>query len=60
MFFLYKFKEAGHIRAAEVVDGLQTGEHRRLGQPLEMVLANVLRQCRKCQKCRETKFERTQ
>lgn len=41
MFSLYEFQEIRHIRPPEMVDRLQSREHRRLRQTLEMILANV-------------------
>jgi len=40
---LDELEEGGHVRPAEVVDGLQTGEHAAAVQALEVVLANVLK-----------------
>ena len=42
MFLLDKLEEGWHVRPSKVVDRLQAGEHTPLGQPLEVVLANVL------------------
>jgi hypothetical protein len=40
---LDKLEEGGHVRPAEVVDGLQAGEHTPAVQPLEVILTNVLK-----------------
>ncbi len=43
MLLLDELEEGGHVRPAEVVDGLQTGKHAAAVQALEVVLANVLK-----------------
>jgi hypothetical protein len=40
---LDELEEGGHVRPAEVVDGLQTGEHAAAVQALEVVLTDVLK-----------------
>lgn len=43
MRLLHKFQEGRHIRPAEVIDGFQSSEHATFAQPLEVVLANILK-----------------
>ena len=38
---LDKLEEAGHVRSAKVVDGLEAGEHAAPAQPLEVILTDV-------------------
>jgi len=40
---LHKLEERGQVGTTEVVHCLQTGEHGRVGQSLEVVLADVLK-----------------
>ena len=47
MFLLDELEEGGHVRSAEMVDGLQAGEHAAAVETLEVVLANVLKQNKK-------------
>lgn len=42
MLLLYKFEKTRHIWTSEVIDGLQTCEHRCFRQSLEVILADVL------------------
>ena len=41
---LDEFEERRHVGSAEVVNGLQPGEHAAVGQPLEVILTNVLKE----------------
>ena len=47
MLLLDELEEGGHVRSAEMVDGLQAGEHAAAVETLEVVLANVLKQNKK-------------
>ncbi len=42
---LDKLEEAGHVRSAKVVDGLEAGEHAASAQSLEVILTDVQHSC---------------
>lgn len=41
--FLNKLEERRHVRASKVIDCFKASEHRRPGEPLKVVLADVLK-----------------
>lgn len=41
MFLLDELQERGHVGSSEMIDRLQSREHGRFGQPLEVILADV-------------------
>lgn len=42
MLLLYKFQETRHIRTSKVINSLQSREHGRLRESLEVIFTNVL------------------
>lgn len=44
MFFLHKFQEGRHVGSTKVINRPESRKYAFLGQPLEVILANVLQQ----------------